>query len=106
MDNIENELDNNFFKYKILTYPDVLDKMVKDESVNPINLEINLTNICNHKCIWCTYGYLHSSTDTLDKVDVKNVLDDAYKMGVKSITWTGGGEPLLNMLLSINLNRD
>lgn len=96
MDNIENELDNNFFKYKILTYPDVLDKMVKDESVNPINLEINLTNICNHKCIWCTYGYLHSSTDTLDKVDVKNVLDDAYKMGVKSITWTGGGEPLVH----------
>lgn len=94
MEEIENELGNVFFKYKILTYPDILDKMVKDEKVNPINLEINLTNICNHKCIWCTYGYLHSNKDTLDKSDVKNVLDDAYKMGVKSITWTGGGEPL------------
>lgn len=96
MDDIEKELENNFFKYKILTYPDILDKMVKDKFVNPINLEINLTNICNHKCIWCTYGYLHSNTDTLDKVDVKKVLDDAYKMGVKSITWTGGGEPLVH----------
>lgn len=94
MDNIENELDNNFFKYKILTYPDVLDKIVKGKEINPINLEINLTNICNHKCIWCTYGYLHSNTDTLEKKNVKKVLDDAYRMGIKSITWTGGGEPL------------
>ena len=96
MSDIEDELQNNFFKYKIITYPDVLDKIVKGKKVNPINLEINLTNICNHKCIWCTYGYLHNNADTLDKKNVKSVIDDAYKLGVKSITWTGGGEPLVH----------
>ena len=96
MENLENEIENVFFKYKIITYPDILDNIIKDKDINPINLEINLTNVCNHRCIWCTYGYLHSNTDTLDKIDVKKVLDDAYKMGVKSITWTGGGEPLVH----------
>lgn len=96
MNSIDNELDNIFFKYKIITYPDILDKLVKDEDVNPINLEINLTNICNHNCIWCTYGYLHTNRDTLNSDVVFKLLEDAKKMDIKSITWTGGGEPTVH----------
>lgn len=96
MEDIEKELDNVFFKYKILTYPDILNSLVKGEDVNPINLEINLTNVCNHNCVWCTYGYLHKNNDTLDTAVVYKILDDAKKMNIKSITWTGGGEPTVH----------
>lgn len=93
---LQKEMENNFFRYKILTYPEIISKLLNDRDVNPINLEINLTNICNHSCIWCTYDYLHKSTESLNFENVVNLLRDARKMGVESITWTGGGEPTIH----------
>lgn len=85
-----------FFPYKILLFPDVFLKLVNDEPTNPINIEINLTNRCNHCCSWCTYGYLHQNNDELDVRVVEEVLKAASSLGVKSVTWTGGGEPTLH----------
>lgn len=92
----DSEINNVFFPYKILTYPDILAKLINGEEVSPINLEINLTNCCNHNCIWCTYGYLHGTGDSLDTDRVKELLDSAREMGVQSVTWTGGGEPTVH----------
>lgn len=96
MNNLDNEFDNIFFKYKLITYPDVISKLINNEDVAPINLEINLTNLCNHNCIWCTYSYLHTNADTLSSQVVLDLINSAHKMGVKSITWTGGGEPTMH----------
>lgn len=94
--NFEKEHNNYFFKYKILAYPDILYKLMQGMEVAPINLEVNLTNVCNHDCIWCTYGYLHDNHQKLDVDIVKRLLDDAREMGVKSVVWTGGGEPTVH----------
>ena len=91
--NIENHHNDIFFNYKILAYPEIISDLIKNNPVSPINLEINLTNVCNQKCIWCTYDYLHSNVDSLTDTDVEKLLSDANKLKIKSITWTGGGEP-------------
>lgn len=94
--NFEQERTNVFFPYKILTYPETLNSLVTGREVAPINIEINLTNQCNHNCIWCTYGYLHNNGDTLSADVVRKVLKEARDLGVKSVTWTGGGEPTVH----------
>ena len=94
--NIEKHYDDIFFNYKILTYPETIIKLIKNEPTSPINLEINLTNICNQRCIWCTYDYLHSNSCSLGDNEVENLLRDANKLKIKSITWTGGGEPTIH----------
>lgn len=91
--NVENHINDIFFNYKIFSYPDVICKLLKNEKVSPINLEINVTNVCNQNCIWCTYKYLHKNPETLSKEDVLKILNDARRLKIKSITWTGGGEP-------------
>lgn len=94
--NIEKYYNDIFFNYKILAYPETIIKLIKNKPISPINLEINLTNICNQRCVWCTYDYLHSNSYSLDDKEVKDLLEDANKLKIKSITWTGGGEPTLH----------
>ena len=72
--NIEKHYDDIFFNYKILTYPETIIKLIKNEPTLPINLEINLTNICNQRCIWCTYDYLHSNSCSLGDYEVEILL--------------------------------
>jgi cyclic pyranopterin phosphate synthase len=82
-----------FSPFKILTYPDVLAAVQSDAPLPVINLEINPSNTCNQSCTWCTYGYLHDRREGLDRETVLGLLSDARELGVKSVTWTGGGEP-------------
>lgn len=84
---------NNFSPYKILTYPEVLEAARRKNPMRPINLEINPINFCNQSCSWCTYGYLHERREMLPRDKIDELLLDAKEMGVKSVTWTGGGEP-------------
>jgi radical SAM protein with 4Fe4S-binding SPASM domain len=93
---LDTSMSDVFFPFKILLFPDVYGKLVNREPTIPINLEINLTNRCNHRCGWCTYGYLHNNQDELEVSVVEGLLKTARAMGVKSVTWTGGGEPTLH----------
>lgn len=76
----------------------------------PINVEIDLTNRCNLGCEWCHFAYTHTKGplansakpdgfidvgDVFDFELLKLILFQLKDIGVKSITWTGGGEPTL-----------
>ena len=71
----------------------------------PIYIRLKPTNICNHHCVYCTYG----SGDTKEKTEnrdrithtdmipwdkLQEIISDMGEMGVKAITLSGGGEPL------------
>ncbi len=63
--------------------------------IMPVNIEISLTGKCNASCPWCFY----KDEKTCDEIDSKlfmNFLEECRDMGVKAITWTGGGEPTLH----------
>jgi len=89
-------------------------KQIRDtgNTTAPVNVEIDLSNRCSHGCSWCHFAYTHTKGplagkrekpaghigggDLMDFMFAVNMLAQLKKAGVKSITWTGGGEPTLH----------
>lgn len=97
-------------KDKVFWHLEELNQLKQGFTKYPINVEIDLTNRCNHGCSWCHFAYTHTKgplanskkplgyIDTGDVFDYELLLDvitQLKNIGVKSITWTGGGEPTL-----------
>ncbi|MBU1120435.1 radical SAM protein, partial [Candidatus Micrarchaeota archaeon] len=61
----------------------------------PIHLQLNPTNACNFNCSFCSC----SSRDKnliLSFEEIKEIMSKAAECGCKSVTITGGGEPLFH----------
>ena len=70
---------------------------IENGSNYPITLEIDPTNTCPlgcEKCIW--HEFREGVKDSLSAEVMMRVVEEAALLGVKSIIWTGGGEPLAN----------
>lgn len=92
-------MPNVYSPYKAAYHFDRISALRKRELVYPTQIQIDLTNRCNHKCIYCfskfTLGH-NTENDFVDTSVVFNLLDDAKKLGVKCFHYTGGGEPFLH----------
>jgi radical SAM protein with 4Fe4S-binding SPASM domain len=62
----------------------------------PLHIEVGLTNKCNHACIQCTLDWINHKSDIIETEVFLKTLEDAAKMGVKSIYFAGEGEPTLH----------
>ena len=80
---------------KLLRYPDRLADFWLGRPVIPIALELHPTNRCNQRCSYCPIK--HSPTDLLN---LAGVVDQARDLGIRGITLTGGGEPMLANIAS------
>jgi MoaA/NifB/PqqE/SkfB family radical SAM enzyme len=86
-----------FSPMKILYHLDRVNDWLKGKNVYPITVEIDPSNFCNHDCIWCTFGYLHTKNkDVIPREVLLKLVKDLAEYGVKAIIWTGGGEPWTN----------
>lgn len=85
---------NPFCSDKILRHSGAIADYLAGRAVAPILLELDMTNSCNHHCPRCTGGAGEQAT--LSRYEASNFLSQAHDYGVKAITFTGGGEPLLN----------
>lgn len=99
---------------KLLGHAEKLYALQSGRIAPPINVEIDLSNRCNLGCEWCHFAYTHtrgplakkpskfapaSSTPGGDLMDYElalSIIEQLAGNGVKSITWTGGGEPTLH----------
>jgi len=77
---------------KVLRFPEHLVKMQKGERVWPINIEFDLSNACNLRCRHCSFEYTHDNT-TMPEDLARRVIEECADVGVKALTFTGGGEP-------------
>lgn len=70
------------------------------ERVYPINIEVSPSGVCNASCEFCFYantGELgHHRKVFLDYTKLATVLEEAAGLGVRSVSWTGGGDPSLH----------
>ena len=91
---------------KLLKHVDRIADIARGGCV-PVNVEIDLTNRCNLGCVGCHMAYTHSrglhsisrvvdTGDVMSKALILRVLDEMRDAGVRSVTWTGGGEPTLH----------
>uniref|UniRef100_A0A6M3IG91 Putative radical SAM superfamily protein n=1 Tax=viral metagenome TaxID=1070528 RepID=A0A6M3IG91_9ZZZZ len=60
-------------------------------------VELDLTNDCNHNCIWCiNRSFREREPVTMDKEFAFDVIKQLHEFGVKTLIFSGGGEPLLH----------
>jgi MoaA/NifB/PqqE/SkfB family radical SAM enzyme len=73
----------------------------------PVNVEIDLSNRCSLGCEWCHFAHTHTrgphaharTVDAGDLLDTRlalRALEEMRAYGVRSVTWSGGGEPTLH----------
>lgn len=69
----------------------------------PITLELNITNKCNLKCIFCWQRGSRINYDELPLKEWRRIVREAGKIGVKEIRIPGSGEPMMrkDVVLSI-----
>lgn len=93
---------NLYTKLKIFHFKDKLDSLPLEveKILPPIHVRIKPTNMCNHNCSYCAYradnlqlGKDMHLQDFIPKFKMMEIIDDFSEMGVKSVTFSGGGEP-------------
>ena len=85
----------NTFPLKVLLHEELRNTIRLYKKVIPVHLQLNPTNKCNFSCRICSC----SSRDKKLEMGIEEILNfcrDAQRLGAKSITVTGGGEPTLH----------
>lgn len=100
---------------KILHHEKTIKKLRNGEQPYPISLRLVLSDLCNHNCHFCTFRMENSFTNkNFGEIDQKKgtmnynprrflsleksleIIEDCKKMNIKSIEFTGGGEPTVH----------
>lgn len=86
---------------KIFRFPSKINDILKGVLSSPIHVRLKPTNRCNHKCYYCCYrndklylNQLFQERDEIPQGKMKEIIADFGRMGVKAVTFSGGGEPL------------
>lgn len=82
--------------HKLIYHPEIVARWMQGENVYPIELEIGLTNACNHRCIFCAVDYTGYKPNFIDRHLLIDNLKELAPKGIKSIIYAGEGEPLLH----------
>jgi MoaA/NifB/PqqE/SkfB family radical SAM enzyme len=87
---------------KFLKFKDHLQGLENDRVVAPVHIRVKPTNHCNHKCWYCAYrtddltlGDEMNEKDSIPAARVLALAHEFVEIGVKAVTFSGGGEPLL-----------
>lgn len=86
---------------KIFHHPEKLKALIDGERTAPIYIRIKPTNVCNMKCFYCSYSDIDVATnkeanfnDFIEWDVMERFLNDISDLGVKAVTYSGGGDPL------------
>jgi len=82
--------------HKIQYHPERLAQWLQGETIYPIYIEIGLTDICNHRCIFCALDYVEKQGNFLNTSTLIKTFADMGEKGVKAVMFSGEGEPLLH----------
>ena len=79
---------------KLLKHLDSL-KSMQDGKAAPVMLLVCPTNKCNQNCTHCCFGN-RDKTLSMNYEYITNVIGQFKRLGIKSVEYTGGGEPTLH----------
>lgn len=91
-----------YTKMKIFHFKEKIESLSREVEtiLPPIHIRIKPTNICAHNCYYCAYradslqlGKDMVMRDYIPKEKIIEIVDDLEEMGVKAVTFSGGGDP-------------
>lgn len=91
-----------YTRMKIFHYPEKLASLRReaDTILPPLHVRLKPTNACNHNCCYCAYradnlqlGRDMHLQDAIPREKMLEIVDDLISMGVKAVTFSGGGDP-------------
>lgn len=96
-------MSNVYSHLKVFHYPEKLASLPRECAITPpLHLRIKPTNTCNHRCSYCAYRDTHlqlgkdmREADSIPRAKMLEIAHDIVSMGVKAVTFSGGGEPLV-----------
>jgi len=80
---------------KILFYLQEMEQIEKRGWAIPVTCEMDPSNRCQNQCAFCI-SKNRTAYDDMDLAFALAMIKDLHYLGVKSITFTGGGEPTMN----------
>lgn len=92
-----------YTKLKVFHFKDKIDSLPEErrETSSPVHIRIKPTNACNHNCRYCAYrvddmqlGQDMLVRDFIPRDKMMEIIEDLSEMGVRAVTFSGGGEPL------------
>jgi MoaA/NifB/PqqE/SkfB family radical SAM enzyme len=122
--------NNKYSDLKIAQFPEKLQSFRDGRITAPLYVRLKPINACNHACSWCVYkadrkaaardaapdgrlmppikSNMHLDMvekDVIPTAKMLEVLDDFKAMGVRAVTFSGGGEPLLHRDIELFMQR-
>lgn len=91
-----------FSPLKLLRHADKVEAMLRGDVVYPVCVEFDLSNTCPHDCPFCSFGtsasggYRQQNWVQFPTARGVRLIQELAEVGVKAITFTGGGEPLVH----------
>lgn len=91
-----------YTRMKAFHYPEKLRSLPREEPriLPPIHVRIKPTNVCGHNCYYCAYradalqlGEDMNLRDLIPREKMREIIADLAEMGVKAVTFSGGGDP-------------
>jgi MoaA/NifB/PqqE/SkfB family radical SAM enzyme len=91
-----------YTKLKIFHFKEKLDSLPENTGkiMPPIHIRMKPTNVCGHNCWYCAYkadglqlGQNMQKKDFIPREEMMEIIDDIVEMGVKAVTFSGGGDP-------------
>ncbi len=102
---LKRNIEQKYGGLKIVWHPEKLISIKNEIITAPICVRVKPTNKCDHRCFYCSYDPEAESKNILSNNILRNdeipfekmieILDDFKEIGVKAITFSGGGEPLI-----------
>jgi wyosine [tRNA(Phe)-imidazoG37] synthetase (radical SAM superfamily) len=82
--------------HKLIYHPWRVSEWLAGKLIYPIYIEIATSGACNHRCIFCALDYVGYKMRFLDRDVLARALVEMGQRGVKSVMFSGEGEPLLH----------
>jgi MoaA/NifB/PqqE/SkfB family radical SAM enzyme len=95
-------MQNIYSHLKPFHFHEKLDSLKNRTITPPLHIRLKPINACNHRCFYCCYrhdslflGENMNEKDMIPETKINEIAVDMIKCGIKAVTFTGGGEPLI-----------
>ena len=86
-------MSNPFDPYKLLQHMDRVRRLA-DMSLPPIEVDFAISNVCNFRCWFCCDKAVQEARPVkMPLSQIRWILEELDRVGVKAVTFEGGGEP-------------